>query len=159
MIAKKFVRDRKGFTLVELVVSMTLTVIVLALAVSFVSLITKFSASQQNDYDSNVEYRRVISLLDEFRDAYSVSIYHLDTVENNSITITHSEESYSLTYNMSNKSLTAQISVGGTTSSKVISLSKITGISFERSGKIINVEIVFSSYPTRHYLLDFGATA
>ena len=84
-------------------------------------------------------------------------LFRSNDVKPAAISITDGDRVYVLTFNDATGILIADIKINDTVVTRSVALKRVTGISFTSSDKTINVEVVFASYPTRHYLVDFGA--
>ncbi len=146
-------RDKKAFTLLEMVIAMTLTVVALSMSISFISLASKFSSKQRDDALSMTERLYVLSTIDTFVSHHSLPGYTLSLVASDTITVSSEAGDFSLRFDSSSRILTCQFARGETVKRM---LSTVREVSFERSGWLVNATISFNSFPTSTYLCDFG---
>ena len=151
---------KKAFTLPEVLISMTILMIVLALVTSLVVVVSKVTQSQREMRQCEDEYLKASQVVDLFVDTYSVYPFKIDEIQSNqsNIKITDDTNSYSLNYDEAKNCLTAQIIDWSTNNvqTKEIDFEKITKINFYIQNNLIKCEYIFESYPTYTNIVIFG---
>jgi len=149
---------KKGFTLVELVISMTIVTIVVALSAAMIVTMSKISSKREYEDKCVDEYQKASALILDFKNAYSINQYSLFSVEENEITIKSSTNDYVLNFNLETKTLTAQIYNYETSQvdTKKITFENIINISFVNTNNIVKCTYEFLNFHQYTNLLDFG---
>lgn len=151
--------SKRGFTLPELVVSLAITVIVISLVASLVAIVSKVSAKQTHQNACQAEYIKASELVALYVDTFSTQSFDIKEVQENSVTVTNGENSYSLTYDAQTKKLEAVTIefLTGEVKRHSIAFEKITQIKFTQNGKIILCEYMYDDFPKYSKIVTFGA--
>ena len=154
MIMKK----KKGFTLVELVVSMSILIIVLASCAIIVVTISKLSAKKEYEEACLTEYQSASNLILEYKNAFSVSEYSLYGVNTNGISLKNGDDEFALIFNVANTTLTAQIYNYSTNQidTKSLKFKNLTNIQFVQEGNLVKCTYQFENFNQYTNLLNFG---
>lgn len=152
-------KRKRGFTLPEVVVALSITIIVMSLVASLIVIVSKTSSNQNNKNEYDHEYTTANNIIENYFNAYNTSSYEIQTVENQSIVITDDgTNEYILSFDLDKKILSANIieHLTGEVSLKTLQLEKMTEIKFSKNGNIILCEYVFDSGLTYKNLITFG---
>ena len=152
---------KKGFTIVETIVSLSIIAIVMSLVASLVVIVSNVSKKQQYDSQCVAEYQRASEVIDRFINNYSTTNFVLDSIETNSIKIKSSDSSsqYELTFNKVEQTLLVELLNFDTNEKEPQSLKfqNIKEINFVQRGKIISCSYIFENFNTYTRLVTFGA--
>ena len=151
-------KKKKGFTLVELVVSMSILVIVLASCALIVVTISKLSAKKEYEEACLTEYQNASDLIFEYKNAFSVSEYSLYSVNTNGISLKKGDDEFTLTFNTTNTTLTAQIYNHSTNQidTKNLKFNNLKNIQFVQEGNLVKCTYQFENFNQYTNLLNFG---
>lgn len=149
----------KGFTIVEIIVSLSIIVIVLALCSTLIMMVSNIAKKQEYEYLCQTEYQDASSLVEEFKNAYSTYQYTLYEVTSNSITMKESENDYQINYDENTKKLSAQIYNYQTeqVENKEITFKYLINISFVAQDNNVSCTYQFDNFHSYTNLLIFGA--
>ena len=152
---------KKAFTLLEVVITLSVTVVVLSLITSLVIVISNVSKLQIYAQNCQAEYQQANDLVNKFANAYSFGecTFSLQQTEYEcKIVVQKDSQTYELVYQKMQSKLTAQIleAMSGQAEQKVISFQNIKNIVFAKQDNLIKCEYQFESYPTFTNLLVLG---
>ncbi len=149
---------KKGFTLVEVVISLSIGVIVMSLVASLIVIVSNISNKQAYESQCQAEYQRASQLVNTFFNNYQTSEFMIDSVSNEKVVIKRDTEEYELRYIYAENKLTANILNlnSGETETKNLIFQKIIEINFSSNGNLILCKYLFDNYPTYSNLVTFG---
>lgn len=150
--------NNKGFTLIEVVISMAIIVIVVALSSAMVVTMSKISQKREYENKCISEYQSAAKLVLDFKNAYSISKYSLFSIDENQIIIKSGTDDYILNFDTATKTLTAQIFNYSTNQvdSKNITFENIIRISFVKQDALVKCTYEFLNFHQYTNILDFG---
>ena len=150
----------KGFTLVELVISLAIIAIVVSLSSTVAVVISKASYQREFENECITEYESANSLIMEFNNIYSTYQYTLTLVEEDVIKIEDASNEYLLGFDTATKTLSAQILNYETmeVDTKTITFKNISNIQFSNgtSEKIVKCVYVIDGFRNYTNLISFG---
>jgi len=151
--------EKKAFTIVETIVSLSIIVIVLALSSTLIIMVSNISKRQHYEDLCQTEYRNASDIVAEFKNAYSTYQYDIYEVEQNLIIIKDGENSYQINFDENLKKLSAQIYNYQTNQvdNKEISFECLINISFVAQDNNIKCTYAFNNFHSYTDLLIFGA--
>lgn len=151
-------RTKKGFTLPEIVVSLAVTIIVISLVTSLVVIVAKISAKQNYENACQAEYRKASQLVSLYTNTFSTSNYEIESLQENLISATDGQNTYTISFNNETKVLSAQIleHSSGETKIQTLEFKNIVQIKFTKEGKIILTEYFFDNFPKYSNIVTFG---
>ena len=151
-------KNKKGFTLVELIVSMSIIVIITTFCAALVITISKLSAKKEYEESCLSEYQRASNLILEYKNAYSISEYSLFSVNESEIILKKDEDEFLLTFNNNTKTLTAQIYnfTNNQVDIKNLTFKNLIKIEFAIQGDMVKCSYCFENFNNYANLLDFG---
>ena len=149
-----------GFTLVEVLVALSITVIVMSLVASLVVIVTRISNRQAYESECQTEYKTTNTVIENYFNNYSIPDFLSNqiVVTDSQVVVQNSENQYELTFVENEKKLVAQMlnHTTGEVETKTINLQYIIEINFSADGNIVLCEFVFDNYPTYKNLITFG---
>ena len=153
-------KRRAGFTLVEVLVALSITVVVMSLVASLVVIVNNVSNKQTYERQCQEEYESASELVEEYFNNYRVKDF-LDNaivVEENYVVVQDGENQYRIEYNKLQNKLSAEIKnlTTSETKTKTLNFEKIVEIKFSSNGNIILCEYGFENFPTYTNLITFG---
>ena len=150
---------KKGFTLIEIIVSLSIIVVVLALSSSLIVIISRISQKQQYQEACQVEYSQASGLLDEFKNAYSTYKYTLESVSEHTLIVKDEGNEYTFNFDVNLKKITAQIWNNQTNQidTRELTFDNIINISFVAQDKNVKCTYEFENFHSYINLLIFGA--
>ena len=153
---------KKAYTLPEVIVTLAVTVVVLALITSLVIVVSNVAKSQAYAQNCQAEYQQANNLVEEFTNTYSFGEHTFSvhqTEDGCEIAVQKNSLTYKLMYQQSQRKLTAQIldTMTSETEQKVITFENITNIVITKQDNLIKCEYYFANYPTFTNLVVLGA--
>ena len=150
---------KNGFTIVEIIVSLSIIVIVLALSSTLIFMVSNISKRQQYEDLCQNEYQNASDLVEEFKNTYSTYQYTIFEITAYSITMKDSENDYQINFDKNSKKLTAQIYNYQTNEvdNKEISFDYLINISFVAQDNNVKCTYQFEDFHSYTNLLIFGA--
>lgn len=150
---------KKAFTVVEIVVSLSIIVIVLALCSTLILMVSNISKKQNYEYECQIDYKEASLVLDEFKNTYSTYQYTLFDVSDNHITIKENENTYQINYDSNLNKLTAQILNHETNEIvlREVNFKHLINILFVAQDNNVKCTFEFESFHSYSSLLIFGA--
>ena len=151
-------KKRKGFTLVEVMISMSIMFIILAFCAAMVVTISQISAKKEYDDLCLTEYQEASNLVIEYKNAYSVNEFSLHSVSETEIIIKKDESEFKLTFNTNTKTLTAQIYnfSSNQVDTKNLTFKNMIKIEFAIRGDMVKCTYQFENFNEYANLLNFG---
>lgn len=157
------VNKKRAFTLPEVIISMSIIVIVLALATTLVLVVAGITKKQNYMALCQSEYQNAFSMVDDFLNSYSYSPYYIKNVQTDAlesvIQVSDNVNDYEVVYDATSNTL--QASIMNNTSHQVevkeIEFQNITKINFNVHNNIVKCEFFFEDYPTYTSIIKFGA--
>ncbi len=160
MLSQKLnnMKKKNGFTLVEVVVSMSIIFIVLGFCAAMVLSISKISAKREYDELCLSEYQSASNLIQEYKNAYNINEYSLFKVDESEIVIKKDESEFSLKFNETEKTLTAQVYnySSNRIDTKNLTFKNIIKIEFASYGDMVKCTYKFQNFTEYANLLNFG---
>jgi type II secretory pathway pseudopilin PulG len=152
---------KKAFTLPEVVITLSVTIVVLAFITSLAIIVSNVSKAQTYSQNCQAEYQDACNLVDEFVNTYSTNEYDLSVLQTESgyqIVFNNGSQTYQLTYNKNQKVMSAQIfdALSNQTNQKNTTFENIENIVFTKQNNLIKCEYYFNNYPTFTNLVVFG---
>ena len=151
-------KKKKAFTLVEMSVVLSISVIIIGIIVSLAVLISTTQANQSYQASCTSEYEIIKSMVEEYSQTYSTNQYHSKNVTATELQISGSDRIFKLIYNKQENKLSADIfSAGsGETTTKTQVFENITDIAFSTNGNMVKCEVSFLEYPSFSFIFTFG---
>ena len=154
-------KRKKGITLPEVVIALSITVIVMSLVASLIVIVSKISSNQNSKNDFENEFVSANSLVDEYFTTYNTTSFEIKTVENNRVVIKDAgENEYVLSFDVDEKKLSADILDHLTNNKNTkgpIVFKKLVRINFVQNDNKILCEYVFDGLEhTYKNLITFG---
>lgn len=153
--------SQRAFTLPEVLITLSVTVIVVFMITSLVIIVSNVSKTQIYNQNCQAEYQKAETFVEEFVSTYSYGNFAFDvnqTENGTEIVAQNGEETYKLVYQKIQNSLTAQIlnALSGEAEQKTIPFDNVTNIAFEKQYNVIKCTYYFENYPTFSKLVVFG---
>jgi competence protein ComGC len=151
-------KKKKAFTLVEMSVVLSVSVIIISIIVSLAILISNTQASNAYQTTCSGEYDLVKSMVEEYSQTYSTNEYFDKTVTSNGLKISGSDRDFELVYNKDENKLSVDIfsSLDEQTTEKTKVFENITDIVFTTNDNLVKCEVSFLEYPTFSFVFEFG---
>ena len=149
---------KRAFTLVEVVISLTIGVIVMSLVASLIVIVTNISNKQTYETQCQTEYQQASQFVETYFNNYQLDEFELYSVSQNQVTIKNDNDEFELSFDFEQKKLVAEM-IDHTTNqveTLEISLKKIVEIKFSANGNLIVCEYLFNDFPTYSNLVTFG---
>ena len=152
---------KKAFTLPEVIITLSVTVVVLSLITSLVIVVSNVSKSQIYAQNCQAEYQYANNLVNKFANAYSFGDYTFSLQQTEyecKIVVQKDSQTYELVYQKAQSKLSAQIldTMSGQAEQKVISFQNIKNIVFAKQDNLLKCEYQFESYPPFTNLIVLG---
>ncbi|MBQ7653100.1 MAG: prepilin-type N-terminal cleavage/methylation domain-containing protein [Clostridia bacterium] len=137
-------KSNKGFTLVELIVTIAVTAIVTTLATLFAISTVKSFRTEKKKSDAIYNVKDVHDFVSDWISLFDSSDYTLESVTESQITVkkTLNDDLYTLTY--ADKSIIAQT----LTDEKIYPIPDVDTVSFHQKDNAIKVEVTFQDEST-----------
>ena len=151
-------KRKKGFTLPEVVVVLSITVIVMSLVASLIVIVSKASTHQNSQNTYQTEYRTASALVDEFFNTYNTQNFEISDFQENQIVVSDGLNQFILKFEQDAKQLSAEILKHNSnqTQTRILDFLKLTEIKFSRNGNIIMSEYIFDNDVTYRQIITFG---
>ena len=151
-------KKKKAFTLVEMSVVLSVSVIIIGIIVSLAVLISTTQAKQFYQTTCTSEYTLVKNMVEEYSQTYSTNQYHSKNVTSTGLEISDSDRVFRLNYDKDKNELSADIfsASSGETETKTQTFENITDIVFSTNGNLVSCEVLFLEYPTFSFVFTFG---
>ena len=151
-------KKKKAFTLVEMSIVLSVSVIIISIIVSLAILISTTQAKNTYQTACAGEYNLVKSMVEEYSQTYSTNEYFNKVITSNGLKISSSDRDFELVYNKNENKLSADIfsSLQGETTVKTQVFENITDIVFTTNGNLVKCEVSFLDYPTFSFIFEFG---
>lgn len=153
-------KRNKGFTLAEVVITLSISIIVVVLISTLIVMISKMSKRIEYENLCQTEYKQASELVLDYSNAYSINIFTVKSVADNQIVVTNGETDYRLSFDTSNGNLLAE--TFNYTTNTLDTLEKtfknIVNIKFTAQDNIVLCEYSFKNYPTYTNIIKFGAS-
>ena len=151
-------KRNKGYTLAEVMVTLSISVIVLVLITTLI--VTMSGISKKIEYESTCqsEYKEANKIVEDYSNAYSINIYTVKSVAENQIIMTDGVVDYKLSFDASNGNLLAETLNYNTNNVDTIhkTFKNIVNIKFTAQDNIVLCEYSFKNYPSYTSIIKLG---
>ena len=153
---------KKAFTLHELIVTLAVVVVVLAMITGVVLATTNITQQQTYNQNCQAEYQDASKFINQFANTYSTFQFSIFDVQSNDeigrVVIEKDSEKFVLAYQKEQNKIVAEIfdMQSNQVKQKEMTLSYITKIIFTRMDNLIKCDYYFDNFPTYTDLIIFG---
>lgn len=154
-------KNKKAFTLVEMVITLCVVAVVIAMITSVVIVVSNVATVQNYNQTCQTEYQNASKLIKKFINTYETYQYTIsvqETETQSKIVCSDGLEEYTLIYDKQENRIVAEIlnHLTAQTQQSEINFDCIENIIFSMQQNIIKCEYTFDSYPTYTDLVVFG---
>jgi len=154
-------KNKKAFTLIEMVITLSVVAVVIAMTTSVVLVVSKVANVQSYNQNCQHEYQSASKIIKKFISTYETYEYTIsvqETETQSKIVCSDGLEHYNLVYDKQTNKIVADMFnyLANQTQQIQIDFKCLKNIKINKQQNIIKCEYIFDSYPTYTDLVVFG---